>query len=191
MGGTWDPGLGSSSTPLLVGGFGVPWQRDLDFGSRFVGCVEDLDWPDDVIVEDLSYSGLLVLQRLQELRPAKVVVVAAVARGEDPPGTMRRYFLDPEPPPSADVHSHLVEAVGGAISLEQTLAIARHWNALPAGSVLLEVEPRDTSLGLGLSEEVAASIDPVLSAVREELGRASGAGGSTVSDDRISHLLGT
>ncbi len=177
-----DPGR--PGAPLLVGGFGLPWQRDLDFGSRFVCCAEDLDWPEDVVVEDLSYSALHVLQRLQELRPAKLVVVTAAARGEDPPGTIRRYAIDDEPPPPEDVHSHLVEAVGGAVDLAQTLAVARHWGALPPGSVIVEVEPRDASPGLGLSEEVAASIDRVLAAVHEELG-APAASTSTMSDERI------
>ncbi len=185
MGASWDVDLGRPSAPVLVGGFGLPWQRDLDFGSRFVCCAEDLDWPDGVVVEDLSYSALHVLHRLQELRPAKVVVVTAVARGEDRPGTLRRYLIDPEPPPPDEVHGHLVEALGGEVDLEQTLAVARHWDAVPSGSVILEVEPRDTSLGPGLSQDVAGSIDAVLAAVRDELGMALAPTTSTVSDERI------
>ena len=86
MGASWAGDLGRPGPPLLVGGFGVPWQRDLDFGSRFVCWAEDLDWPAGVVVEDLSYSALHVLHRLQELRPSKVVVVTSAARGEDRPG---------------------------------------------------------------------------------------------------------
>lgn len=174
----------------MVGGFGVPCQRDLDFGSRFVCCAEDLDWPEDVVVEDLSYSALHVLQRLEELRPRRVLIVTAAARGEDRPGTLRRYSMDGEPPLPEEVHRHLIEAVGGAIDLEQTLAVARHWGVLPPGSVMVEVEPRDTSFGLGLSEELAGSIDSVLAAVREELGSGMAATTGTVSDERIhAHLL--
>ncbi len=164
MEGTWNRHE-RLSAPLLVGGFGRPWQRDLDFGSRFVCAVEDLNWRERIVIEDLSYSALHVLHRLQELRPAKVVLVATQARGEDRPGTLRRYLVNPEPPPPDEVHGHLVEALSGEPDLDQTLAVARHWGALPAGSVILEVEPRDTSLGLGLSEEMAASIDTVLTAV--------------------------
>ena len=184
-------GLSGRSGPVLVGGFGVPWQRDLDFGSRFVCCAEDLEWPEDVVVEDLSYSALDVLYRLQDLGPAQVVLVTAAPRGEDPPGTLRRYSIGVEPPPPEEVHRNLVEAVGGGIDLEQTLAVARHWGALPAGSVMIELEPADTSLGLGLSEEVAACIDSVFAAVREELGGGLLATASTVSDERIrAQLLG-
>ena len=192
VGAGWAGDVGRANAPLLVGGFGMPWQRDLDFGSRFVCCAEDLDWPENVVVEDLSYSALHVLLRLQELRPAKVVVVTAAARGEDVPGTLRRYAMGAEPPPPEEVHESLVEAVSGTIDLEQTLAVLRYWDALPRGSVLIEVEPRDTSPGLGLSEEVAARIDDVLAAVREELGSALAGSTGGVSEERIhTHLLGS
>lgn len=184
MDGTWThhQGLGA---PLLVGGFDRPWQRDLDFGSQFVCAAEDLDWPERIVVEDLSYSALHVVHRLEELRPAKVVLVAALPRGEDAPGTLRRYLLNTEPPPPDEVHGHLVEALGGEPDLDQTLAVARYWRALPPGSVIIEVEPRDTSLGPGLSEELATSIDRVLTAVRNELGTELLAAAPDVSDERI------
>ncbi len=178
---------GGPAGPLLIAGFGVPWQRDLDFGSRFVCWAEELEWPDDVVVEDFSYSALHVLHRLQELRPAKVVLVTAAVRGEDRPGTIRRYRIDAEPPSLEEVHHHLVEALGGATDLDQALAVAHHWGALPPEAVMIEVEPRDTSLGLGLTDEVAASIDGVVGAVCEELGRLPT---STVSDERIYAQLG-
>ena len=175
-----------------MGGFGRPWQRDLDFGSRFICCAEDLDWPEAVLVEDLSYSALHVLHRLEELRPAKLVVVSAVARGEDRAGTVRRYLIDRAPPPPEEVHGLLVEALVGDVGLERTLAVLRHWRALPPGSVRIEVEPRETSVGLGLSQDVAGSIDAVLSAVRSEVGGGLSAEiAPTVSDQRISDLLAT
>lgn len=176
---------------LLVGGFGQPWQRDLDFGSRFVCCAEDLDWPEGVVVEDLSFSALHVVQRLQELRPAKVVIVAGVARGGDLPGTVRRYRIEREPTSTDDVHRHLLDALAGAVDLDEAVAVARHWDALPPGSVRIEVEPGDTSFGLGLSEDVAASIDTVLEAVREELGSTSSSAATTVSDQQLFQLLAT
>ena len=78
----------------LVAGFGRPGMRDLDFGRRLVDCLQQLDWPEDVVVEDLSCSVPLVLHRLQELRPAKVVLLGAVPRELDPPATIRRYRPD-------------------------------------------------------------------------------------------------
>jgi hydrogenase maturation protease len=153
----------------LVGGFGTPGMRDLDFGRVVVDWFQQFEWPDDVVVEDLSCSAPLVLHRLQELRPAKVVLVGAVARGLDPPGTIRRYPVSLTPPRPAEVHRSVEETVMGMVDLDHTLAMARHWGGLPADTVVIEVEPAETSFDLGFSEVLAACLDPVRDAVREEL----------------------
>jgi hydrogenase maturation protease len=153
----------------LVAGFGCPGQRDLDFGEKFVRYAETLRWPAGVVVEDLSYAAHLVLHRLQELRPAKVVLVGAVSRGVDPPGTIRRYRLDAAPAAEDDVRSHLADAAAGEVDLDHTLAVARHWGGLPRDTVVAEVEAADCSFGLGFSEEVAAALDRLVEVVHEEL----------------------
>jgi hydrogenase maturation protease len=156
----------------LVAGFGRPGMRDLDFGRQLVRYLEGLGWPEGVVVEDASYAALLVLHRLQELEPAKVVLVGAVPRGFDPPGALRRYRLDPEPPPPEEVQTALEESVQGVVDLDHTLAVARQWGGLPAETVVIEVEPADCSFGLGFSETLAAAFDAIVAMVRDELGEA-------------------
>ena len=160
----------TAAVRALVGGIGLPWLRDLDFGTQFVRRVEELQWPDDVVVEDISYAAHRVLHLLQELGPAKVILVGAMPRDIDPPGTVRRYRLDLTPPSDEEVHERLTEAVGGIIDLDHTLAVVRYWKALPIDTVVIEVEPGDRSFGLGFSDEVEAAVEPVLAMVREELG---------------------
>jgi|GEM_PF-600970 hydrogenase maturation protease len=155
----------------LVGGFGRPGMRDLDFGRQVVDVLQQLDWPDGVVIEDLSCAAPLVLHRLQELEPATVVLVGAVARDLDPPGTLRRYRVDLTPPAPAEVHRNVEESVMGIVDLDHTLAMARHWGGLPVDTTVIEVEPADASFGLGFSETLATCIDPMLEMVREELAR--------------------
>ena len=155
---------------ILVGGVGLPWLRDLDFGTQFIRRTAGEVWPSNVVVEDLSYAAHRVLHLLQELRPAKVILVGAMPRDLDPPGTIRRYKLDLTPPPDQEVVDRLGEAVGGIIDLDHTLAIIRYWKALPEDTVVIEVEPADRSFGLGFSTEVEATVEPVLAMVREEVG---------------------
>lgn len=157
---------------VLVGGVGLPWLRDLDFGTQFVRRVEHLPWPEGVVVEDLSYAAHRVLHRLQELPLEKVVLVGAMPREVDPPGTVRRYSLDLTPPPEDEVHERLTEAVGGIIDLDHTLAVCRHWKGFPEATVVIEVEPGDRSFGLGFSDEVEAAVEQVLAMVYEELSAA-------------------
>lgn len=156
---------------VLVGGIGLPWLRDLDFGTQFIRRVEDQPWPPGVQVEDLSYSGHRVLDRLKELRPHKVILVGAMPRDVDPAGTIRRYQLDITPPPQDEaLKERLAEAIGGIIDLDHTLEIVRWGKGFPADTVVIEVEPADRSFGLGFSDEVEASVDEVLALIREELG---------------------
>ena len=164
-----DPG----TTRVLVGGIGLPWLRDLDFGTQFIRRVSELEWPSDVALEDLSYAAHRVLHTLQDLRPRKVVLVGAMPRDVDAPGTVRRYTLDLTPPPDEEVADRLGEAVGGIIDLDHTLAVVRYWKGFPADTVVIEVEPADRAFGLGFSDEVESSVETVLAMVREEIGMRS------------------
>jgi hypothetical protein len=138
----------------FVGSFGRPGMRDLDFGRQVIDCLQQLDWPAGVVVEELPCSPALVLNRLQELRPSKVVLLGAVSRGDEPAGAVRRYAFHHATVPDVD-HS---------------LTVARQWGGLPADTVIIEVEPADTGYGPGFSEELVDSFDPILDMVREELG---------------------
>lgn len=164
------------SSTILVGGIGLPWLRDLDFGTQFINRVDGLPWPDGVLLEDLSYAAHRVLHRLQEIVPAKVVLVGAMPRDIDPPGTIRRYRLDLTPPPPEEVHERLGEAVGGIIDLDHTLAVVRHFRALPEDTIVIEVEPEDCAFGLGFSDPVECAVDEVLRLVREAVGAMEPAG---------------
>jgi hydrogenase maturation protease len=167
---------------VLVGGVGLPWLRDLDFGTQFIRRVEGEVWPDGVVIEDLSYAAHRVLHLLQDLAPAKVVLVGAMPRGIDPPGTVRRYRLDLTPPSGEEVHERLTEAAGGIIDLDHTLAVGRHWHGFPDNTVVIEVEPADRSFGLGFSEPVEAVVDSVLAMVHEEVEGVDERGGQISAD---------
>lgn len=136
----------------FVGSFGKPGMRDLDFGRQLVDCLQQLDWPAGVVVEELPCSPALVLHRLQELGPTKVVLLGAVARG-DAPGSVRRYAFHHATVPDIDI----------------SLTVARQWGGLPADTVVIEVEPADSGYGPGFSEALVDSIDPVLDMVRGEV----------------------
>jgi len=159
------------SGPVLVGGIGLPWLRDLDFGTQFVRRVEGLEWPENVLVEDLSFAAHRVLDRIVEIGPSKVVLVGCMPREVDPPGSVRRYILDLTPPPDQEVHERLGEAAGGIIDLDHTLAVVRYWKGFPEGTVVIEVEPGDRSFGLGFSTEVEGVVDTVLAMVQEEVAK--------------------
>lgn len=154
----------------LVGGIGLPWLRDLDFGTNWLARAASLPWPDGVVLEDLSYGAHRVMHRLEELRPARVVLIGCMPRGADPAGTVRRWSPAEAPPPDPDeVHERLAEAVGGIIDLDHTIAVCRHWDALPPDTTVIEVEPAESHFGLGFSPPVTEAVDRVLDMVLDEI----------------------
>ncbi len=159
----------------LVGGIGLPWLRDLDFGTNWLARAAALSWPDNVVLEDLSYAAHRVMHRLQELQPARVVLLGCMPRGNAPAGTIRRYALAglDEPDPD-EVHERLGEAVGGIVDLDHTLAVCRHWKALPYDTVVIEVEPAESEFGWGFSQPVEDAVGEVLDMVRYEVSRSEG-----------------
>lgn len=164
---------GSEVAPgcTLVGGIGLPWLRDLDFGTNWLARAAELTWPDDVLLEDLSYAAHRVMHRLQELLPARVILLGCMPRRVDPAGTIRRYRLADTPMPDVDeVHERLSESVGGVIDLDHTLAVCRYWEAFPADTIVIEVEPAESEFGWGFSEPVELAVAQVLEIVREEVG---------------------
>ena len=165
------PGRGDAGPGCtLVGGIGLPWLRDLDFGTNWLARAASLHWPDDVVLEDLSYAAHRVMHRLEELQPGRVVLIGCMPRGVDPPGTIRRYELSQaDEPDPGEVHDRLAEAVGGIVDLDHTLAVCRHWKALPADTVVIEVEPADREFGWGFSQPVEAAVAEVLDLVRREV----------------------
>ena len=167
------PGRGEAEPGCtLVGGIGLPWLRDLDFGTNWLARAASLEWPDGVVLEDLSYAAHRVMHRLQELRPGRVVLISCMPRSEDPPGTIRRYALSElaQPDPE-EVHERLGEAVGGIVDLDHTLAVCRYWDALPDDTVVIEVEPADSEFGWGFSKPVEEAVAEVLDMVRSEVSR--------------------
>ena len=137
-------GIGGRPTavgPVLVGAIGLPWFADLDTAVGFERQFQGPGWPRSVIVEDLSYEAHRVLDRLLEIRPSHVVLVAERRAGDVPVGGVRRSVLDLTPPPDAEVHQRLFESVSlGVVDLSHTLAVARYWKALPQGTVVIEAD---------------------------------------------------
>ncbi len=167
-------GSGASTTadgPVLVGGIGLPWFAALDIAIGFERRFQGSGWPATVIVEDLSYGAHRVLDRLLEIRPSHVVLVAE--RGSVaslPSGGVRRCILDLTPPPDAEVHQRLFESVSlGVVDLDHTLAVGCYWKAFPEGTIVIEANT-SASVPSGAGDTPAV-MRAVLALVQESMVR--------------------
>ena len=155
---------------MIVAGVGYRNLRDHSFGVEVTDRLESASWTDDVVVEDLSYNPIAVVQRLEdepsEQRFQRAVVVAAVERDGRPPGTVAAYRWDGVLPADEEIQRAVTEAVTGVIALDNTLVVTRHFGALPDEVVVVEVEPAVHEFGDTFSEVVGRQLDGVCELVR-------------------------
>ncbi len=168
---TTDRARDAAPVPVLVGGVSELFQSDLDLGRLVVEQLQDEGLSGGVFAEELHYGGVAVAQRLEVLRPARLILVSAVARGR-PPGTVVRSLLVPPVLDAATVQAAVGDAVTGYVHPDLVVEIACAFGVLPPRTVLVEVEPAVVGPGEGLSEQGESALLEALRLVRLEIGRA-------------------
>lgn len=156
---------------VLVGGVGELFQSDLDVGRRVVEQLVPERLGPGVVVEELHYGAVAVAQRLQELRPDWLLLIGAVQWGGAPGAVRRRVVRDPRPT-ADDVQAAVRDAAVGYVDIPLLLDVCAGFGALPARTVLLEVQPAATGPGTELSAPVLAAVAGLTDLVRVEVSRA-------------------
>lgn len=155
---------------VLVGGVYELFQGDLDLGRLAVERLRGEDLAPDVLAEDLHYGAVAVVQRLEDLRPEAFVIVTAVRRDRRP-GTVERRRLVPLPVVPADFQAAVSDAVTGYVHIDLLVEVATGFEALPARTVAIEVEPAHVGPGEGLTPEATVALEQALHLVRAEVRR--------------------
>jgi len=150
---------------VIVSGVGYPDLSDYSIGIVVIEHLASWSPPKNVVVEDLSYNPIAVVQRFQDEAPdrrfTRAVFVSAVTRPSRPAGAVRCYRWDGALPGEEDIQRAVTDGVTGIIALSNTLVIAEHFGALPDEVVVVEVEPHSNEFGAGFSAPVASAFDAV------------------------------
>ena len=155
---------------ILVGGVAELYQGDLDLGRHAVGRLATEDLGAEVLVEDLSYGAVAVAQRLEDLRPDALVLIAAQARGR-PAGAVERRDIGPPELSPAELQLAVGDAVTGYVTLDLLVEVAAALHALPDRAVAIEVEPASVRPAEELTPEAAAGLEDALALVRAEVAK--------------------
>ena len=153
---------------ILVGGVAELFQGDLDLGRRAVVELSGEDLGPGVMVEELSYGGVAVAQRLEDLRPDVLVLVGAHPRGRTPGSVERRDVPRPELS-DRELQIAVGDAVTGYVTIDLVVEVAAALGALPPRVVAVEVEPGHVGPVDGLSPEGRAGLQEALALVRAEV----------------------
>lgn len=150
----------------VIGGVGYRNLRDHSFGIVMSDELEPLARPPALLVEDLCYGPVAVAQWfLDEARESPItraVFISAIGREDGrPPGTICAYRWDHMLPGDAEIQRCVVDAVTGVILLDNTLVVCEWMKALPAETIVIEVEPLEHAFGDEMSPAVAVAYSQV------------------------------
>jgi hypothetical protein len=121
-----------------------------------------------VVLEEFSYGAVAVAQRLEELKPDKLVLIAAKRRGRVP-GSVERRALTPAAQSIEQAQGAIADAVTGYIDIDLVVDVAQALGALPKRTVAIEVEPESTEPSEQLSERARDGLTVALEIVRREV----------------------
>lgn len=143
----------------LVLGIGNILMRDEGVGVRVIEAMRDLPMPADVELLDGGTSGVDLVDEVADR--TKVIVIDAV-KTDGKPGTTFRFG-------AAD----LIRDTERALSLHEfglleTLMAAEHLGCAPKEVVIFGIQPKEVSVGLELSAEVAEALPKVIELVLAE-----------------------
>lgn len=155
---------------VLVGGVSQLYQGDLDLGRLAAERLATEPLGPGVVVEDLHYGAVAVVQRLQDLEPRALVLVGAEARGRTP-GTVERRRVHAPTLPTDQVQQSVRDAITGYVTIDLIVEVAEGLGALPARTVAIEVEPTRTEVGEELSPAAVSGLDEALRVVQTEVDR--------------------
>jgi hydrogenase maturation protease len=134
--------------------------RDDGLGIRVAQELKKKTLGKNVSVEEHREMDLDVIQNLQDA--SKVIVVDAV-RGGKRAGTVSKYALTPRKGDLTELPSlH-------SLKLSDILDLAVSSGILTCPVVVIGVEPKDDSPGIGLSPEVESALTKVIEAVIKEI----------------------
>lgn len=156
---------------VVVGGVGELYQGDLDLGRRAVEVLAREDLGGDVVVEDLHYGAVAVVQRLEDLRPSSLVLVGAAQRGREP-GTLERRRIRGVDRPADELQRSVGDAVVGYVTIDLVVEVAFAFGALPARTVAIEIEPVLTGPADHLSPHVERLLGDAVRLAADEALRA-------------------
>ena len=156
---------------ILVAGVGYQHLSDFSFGSVLVERMQEMEWPEDVQIEDFGWGPISILHWFEESPGTKfdrAIFAGAVERGREP-GNLYTYAWLAEKPDPEVVQERISEALTGVISLENLLIIAHHFDALPSDTTVIELEPVEQDWGSDLGETGQRRLAETIEWIRSEV----------------------
>jgi hydrogenase maturation protease len=151
---------------ILVAGVGNAWLRDDGFGGEVAKRMQAMELPDGVSVADFGTGGLDLAYEVMRGYDGLILVDATRQDTGEPPGTL--YVMETE---ESDVDGSIADGDvldPHAMDPGSVLRFVRYVGGWPGRVIVIGCEPAEVEEpGYGLSDAVAAAIDPAIELVLE------------------------
>jgi hydrogenase maturation protease len=142
----------------LVAGIGNIFNRDDGFGSEVTQRLLARPMPPHVRVEDYGIRGLHLA--LDLLDGCELLVLVDALASDDPPGTVSLLEPDPHGAGAPPLDAHLMDP-------QAVLRMVAELGGQVGRVLVVGCRPADLGEGIGLSDAVAAAVDPAVRMVED------------------------
>jgi hypothetical protein len=153
---------------VLVGTLGYHNLRDYSLGPKLLPQLRAIDWPPGVMVDELNWGPIAIVQDFEarSIPYDRVVILTATQRGRSS-GTLTLFHWVGTLPSADEIQDRISEAVTGVISLDNLLIIGEYFNIWPEEVFIIDVEPGLQEAGDTFTPTVAKMIPAILDIVRQ------------------------
>ena len=161
-----EPDVTGRIPQILVAGIGNSWLRDDGFGSEVAKRLEGHELPEGVSVFDFGSGGLDLAYEV--MRGYHGLVLVDVSQQGGKPGTLYVMEPDPEEIEGGIEDGEVINPHG--MDPKTVLRFVKAVGGWPGKVVIVACEPGNVEdMGMGLTDEVSASIDRAVKLVLEQV----------------------
>jgi hypothetical protein len=143
--------------------------RNHSVGPILLPDIRQIDWPDAVVVEEMNWGPIAIVQYFQTLQTPfdRVVFLVAIERPNRKIGDIDIFQWKGGLPSETQIQACVGDAATGVISVENLLIIGEYFKIWPKELYLVDVEPGPESAGEHLTESVRRKVPEVLKTLRK------------------------
>lgn len=132
-----------------------------------------MTWPEGVLVEEMNWGPIAIIQRLEsEREPFQRIVFLSALESDRPEGTLTLYRWCGGLPSLEAIQARVAEAVTGVINLANLLILGEYYRVWPEQVFIVDLAPGPESPGGYLRPAARQRVPEVLESVKDlALGR--------------------
>lgn len=157
------------SKRVLIGTVGYQLLGNHSVGPNLLPQLQTINWPEGVVVDEMNWGPIAVIQYLESLEKPfdRVVFLVAIERAHRKIGEISLYKWMGGLPDDKQIQACVGDAATGVISVENLLVIGEHFKVWPKEVYLIDVEPGMEIAGEQFTKNVTAKVPRILELIRQ------------------------